>query len=97
MTPGSRGTGGQGGVEICAGSLGPTFREGGTWGGVYGRQTLPQDEPLPGKTCDRPGPRDQLSPLVVHRRAASSPPCPHHGWSLFRKLATDNISELNLK
>ena len=76
MTPGSGGTGGRGGVEICAGSLSPTFREGGTWGGVYGRQTLPQDEPLPGKTRDGPGPRNQLSPLAVRRRAASAPPFP---------------------
>ena len=84
-------------VEICAGSLGPTFREGGTWRGVYGRQTLPQDEHLPRKMRDALGPRDQLSPLVVHRCAASSLSCSYHGRSLVRKLATDNISKLNLK
>ena len=99
MTQGSGGTGAGGGwyVEICAGSLGPTFREGGTWSGVYGRQMLPQDEHLPQKMRDALGPRDQLSPLVVHRCAASSLSCPYHGRSLVRKLATDNILKLNLK
>ena len=58
MQDGVGGTGGGGHVEICPGSLGPTFREGGPWGGAYGRQTLPQDERLPGKTCDVLGPRD---------------------------------------
>lgn len=98
VTQGSGGMGAGGWyVEICAGSLGPTFREGGTWRGVYGRQTLPQDEHLPRKMRDALGPQDQLSPLVVHRCAAPSLSCSYHGRSLVRKLATDNISKLNLK